>query len=84
MNNPVNLGFKKIVYDSIELLKCWECGEPHMWRNYPRLSPSIKNSVQNLQVASIIGDIDRKTHKINATLDGRQVDHQSTIVEVEG
>jgi hypothetical protein len=48
------------------------------------LKPINKTSVHNLQEASTIGDIGRNIHKINAALDGRQADHQSTIVEIEG
>jgi hypothetical protein len=44
----------------------------------------MKTSFHNLQEASIVGDIGRSMHKINATLDGRKADHQSTIVEIEG
>jgi hypothetical protein len=29
-NKPINLGFKKITDSPRELLKCWECGEPHL------------------------------------------------------
>jgi hypothetical protein len=32
---------------------------------------------------SIVGDIVRSMHKINAPLDGGQADHQSTIGEIE-
>jgi hypothetical protein len=43
-----------------------------------------RTPVHNIQEASIVGDIGRSIHKINATLDGRQADHKSTIVEFEG
>jgi len=64
-------------------LKCWDCGEPPLRRNFPCLNPTERNSVHNLQEASTVGYIGRSMHKINAYLDGRHVDHQSTIVEVE-
>jgi hypothetical protein len=35
---PVNLGTKKFGDNPWEPLKCWECGEPHLRRNFPRLS----------------------------------------------
>jgi len=53
-------------------------------RNCSCLNPSIQASFHNLQEASTVGDICRSMHKINATLDGRKADHQSTIVEIEG
>jgi hypothetical protein len=31
-----------------------------------------------------VGDVGRILHRINAVVDGRQDDHQSTVVEVEG
>ena len=31
-----------------------------------------------------MGDVGRSIHRINAVVDGQQVDHQSTVVEVEG
>jgi len=67
-----------------EPLKCWDCGEAHLQRKCPHLKPSYKNSVYNLQEASTVGDIGRRIHRINVALDGKQVDHQSTIVEIEG
>jgi hypothetical protein len=82
-NKPVNLGFKKIVDSPREPLKCWECGEPHL-EKFSMLKPINKTSVHKLQEASTVGDIGRSIHKINASLDGRQAYHQSTIVEVEG
>jgi hypothetical protein len=81
---PVNLGAKKIGDNPREPLKCWECGEPHLRRNCPRLTSAARTTVHNLQEASTVGDVGRSMHIINAVVDGRQVDHQSTIVEVEG
>jgi hypothetical protein len=40
--------------------------------------------VHNLQEASTVGDMGRILHRINATIDGRQADHQSSVVEIEG
>jgi hypothetical protein len=80
----VNLGTKKFGDNLRELLKCWECGEPHLRRNCPRLTSATRTTVHNLQEASTVGDVGRSLHKINADVDGRQADHQSTVVEVEG
>jgi hypothetical protein len=38
----------------------------------------------HLQEASTVGYMGRNMHKINAIVDQRKVDHQSTIMEVEG
>jgi hypothetical protein len=81
---PVNLGTKKFGDNPREPLKCWECGEPHLRRNCPCLTSGARTMVHNLQEASTVGDVGRSLHRINAVMDGRQVDHQSTVVEVEG
>jgi len=31
-----------------------------------------------------VGDVGRSLHQINASIDGRQADHQSSVVEIEG
>jgi hypothetical protein len=31
-----------------------------------------------------VGDVNRSLHRINATIDGRQDDHQSSVVEIKG
>jgi hypothetical protein len=81
---PVNLGIKNFGDSPREPLKCWECGEPHLRRNSPRLNFAAKTMVHNLQEASTVGDVGRISHKINEKMDGRQADHQSTVMEVEG
>jgi predicted aspartyl protease len=53
-------------------------------RNGPCLNPIGRTTVQNLQEYSTVGDVGRSIHRIHAVVDGRQVDHQSTIMEVEG
>jgi hypothetical protein len=80
----VNLGMKKFWDNSHEPLKCWECGEPHLRRNYPRLIATNRTVVHNLQEASTVGDMGKSLHRINAAIDGRQADHQSSVVEIEG
>jgi hypothetical protein len=44
----------------------------------------VRTTVHNLQEDSIVGDVGRSLHRINAIVDGRQGNHQSTIVEIEG
>jgi hypothetical protein len=80
----VNLGTKKFGDNSHKELKCWECGEPHLRRNCPRLIAANIIFVHNLQEASTVGDVGRSMHWINAAIDGRQADHQSSVVEIEG
>jgi hypothetical protein len=75
---------KKFGDNSRETLKCWECGEPHLRRNCPHLISANKTFVHNLQEASTMGDLGRSLHRINATIDGRQANHQSSVVDIRG
>jgi hypothetical protein len=81
---PVNLGMKKFGDISHEPLKCWECGEPHLRRNCPCLISANRTVVHNLQEASMVGDVGRSLHHINAAIDGQQPDHHSSVVEIKG
>jgi hypothetical protein len=54
---PVNLGMKKFGDIPHKPLKCWECGEPHLRRICPRLNPTNRTVVHNLQEASTVGDV---------------------------
>ena len=81
---PVNLGTKKFGDSPREPLKCWECGEPHLRRNCPHLNLANRTTIHNLQEALTVGDMGRSLHRINAAIDGRQADHQSSVVEIEG
>jgi len=79
-NKPFNLGFKRIPDGPREPLKCLECGDPHLRRNCPRLNRSNRTSFHNLQEDTIVEDVGKNIHIIIAALEGRQVDHQSTVV----
>jgi hypothetical protein len=69
-NKLVNMGFKKVGDNHTEPFKSWECGEHHMWKHCPHLNPSSITPVHNIEEDSIVGDIGRSVHNINATLDG--------------
>ena len=81
---PINLETKKFGDIPRKPLKCWECGDPHLRRNYPRLNSATRTIDHNLQEALTVGDVDRSLHRINAVMDGRQANHQSSVVEIEG
>ena len=51
--------------------------------HFPRLTGENK-TFHSVQEASIVGEIGRNFHSINAALEDRQANHQSTIVEIEG
>jgi hypothetical protein len=59
------------------------CGEEHMLRDYPYRKQNNR-SVYNIQEATKINDVPRCMPQIYATLDNRQVDHQASVVEMEG
>ena len=44
--------------------------------------PRKKNNLHNIQEASNVGDVGGSVQRIYAALDGRQVDHQSRMIEV--
>jgi hypothetical protein len=41
-NRPVNIGVSIVGDSPKEPLKCWESGEPHLRRNFPRLNPKTR------------------------------------------
>ena len=55
----------------------------HLWRNFPHLNQTNK-VVHNLQEASIVGEVGKSYHQINAALKNQQAYYQSAIVEIEG
>ena len=65
-----------------EPLKCLECGDTHLLMNFPLLNKSDK-VVHILQEASTAREIGKCFHRINASLDDRHANHQSTIVGIE-
>jgi hypothetical protein len=81
---PANPGVKKVWDNLREPLKCLECGEPHLRRNFPCLISTMRTTVHKLQESSTVGNMGRSVHKIKLAIDGRQAYHQCTIVEVEG
>jgi hypothetical protein len=50
-----------------------------MYKDFPHRKYKA-NTVHNIQEATIVGDMER----IYATLDDRQVEYQSNMIEVEG
>jgi hypothetical protein len=81
---PVNPGTKKFGDNPCEQLKCWECGQPHLRTNCPHLNSTNITAIHNLQESSTVGDMGKILDRINAPIDGRQADHQSSVVEIDG
>jgi len=60
-----------------------------MWRASSKEELTHLNSanitvVHNLQEVSMVGDVGKNLHWLNAAIDGRQADHHSSVVEIEG
>ena len=70
-------------FERKEPVKCWECNGPH----YASICPNRKKTVSNIhtiQEEMTIGELARSMPRINATLENRQAEYQTSMVEVEG
>ena len=66
-----------------ELVKCWKFQGPH----YASVCPNIKKAVNNIhtvQEETTVSELARGMPIINATLENRQAEYQTSMVEVEG
>jgi hypothetical protein len=63
-------------------LQCWGCKGTHLYQNFP-LNKNTNQTVHNIHEATKVNDIARSIHKINVFLENQQVDHQSSMVEIE-
>ena len=66
-----------------EPVKCWKCNGPH----YASVCPNRKNIVSNIHTIHedmTVGDLARTMPRLNAALENRQADYQTSMVEVEG
>jgi hypothetical protein len=66
-----------------EPLKCWGCREEHLLRDYPHRQQRSQK-VYNIKEATTVNDVARSVPQIYAALDNNQVDHQASVVEIEG
>ena len=65
-------------------VKCWGCNRPQLYQICPH-NPNKKMAPINMvHEASTVNEIARNIPRINATLEDRHADHQSTMLEVEG
>ena len=63
-------------------LQCCGCGEAHYFKNCPQRGRN--DTLENLQEASIVGDVARNIPRINAALEDRREYYQPMIIELEG
>jgi hypothetical protein len=66
-----------------EPLKCWGCGEENLLRDCPHRQQNSQK-VYNIQEATTVIDVARSVSQIYVALDNNQVDHQASVVEIEG
>ena len=66
-----------------EPVKCWECNGPHYASVFPNWKKTVSN-IHMIQEDMTIGDLTRTMPTINAALENRKVDYQTSMVEVEG
>ena len=70
-------------FERKEPIKCWECNGPH----YALVCHNRKKTVSNIhtiQEEMTVGELARTMPRINAALENRQEEYQTSIVEVEG
>jgi hypothetical protein len=82
-NKPFGVASGKDDNTKIEPFKCWGCGEAHLLRELPYRKQNNRR-VYNIQEATTFNDVARSMPQIYAALDARQVDHQYSVVEMEG
>ena len=70
-------------FERKEPVKCWECNGPHYASVFPNRKKIVSN-IHMVQEEMIVGDLARTMPRINAALENRQADYQTSMVEVEG
>jgi hypothetical protein len=64
-------------------IKCWGCKGDHMYIDCPHKGDRMR-TMHNIQEETIVEYVGRNIPRIYATLENRQADHQSNMIEVEG
>jgi hypothetical protein len=64
-------------------MRCWGCDGDHMYKDFPHKGDKMRN-VHNIEEANIVDDVEKSMPRIYASLDNRQEDYQSHMVEIEG
>eukprot|EP00253_Pinus_taeda_P028992 PITA_28992 len=63
-------------------VQCWGCGGPHYVKNCPQRKGV--DQISQIQEASTVGEVACSMPRINAALEDRQAEYQSSMVEFEG
>jgi len=64
-------------------IKCWIFQEFHYARDFPQNKKNYSN-VNLVQAKATVGDVARETQRISVALENQQVDHQTSMAEIEG
>jgi hypothetical protein len=64
-------------------IQCWGCKGDHMYRYCPHRGEKMRN-FHNVQQDETVEDMGRNVPRIYASLDNKQVEFQSHMIEVEG
>ena len=82
-NKPSGSTPGKIDNPKRETLKCWVCGEEHLLRDFLHRQQNSRR-IYNIQESTTVNDVARSVPQIYASLDNKQDDHQTSVVEMEG
>jgi len=63
-------------------IKCWGCEGDHMHKDFPHKGDSMR-TMHNIQKVGTVDDVGRSMPRIYTTLENRQEDYQSHMIEVE-
>ena len=66
-----------------EHVKCQECQEPHYVKECLNRRRNY-NNVHTIQEEKIVGDVENEMPRIIESLENREDDHQTSMVEVQG
>jgi hypothetical protein len=64
-------------------IQCWGCGGDHVLRDFPHKGEKVKTSY-NVQQDEIMEDMGKSVPRIYVSLDNKQAEFQSHMIEVEG
>jgi hypothetical protein len=65
------------------LMQCWGCNGDHKFIDFPDRKDKVR-TIHNVQQAEIVEDMGRRVPRIYASLDNKQDEFQSHMIEVEG
>jgi DNA-directed RNA polymerase subunit N (RpoN/RPB10) len=63
-------------------IQCWSCGEDHMSRYFPQRGYKVRIAY-SIQQVKTFEDMGMNVPRIYATLDNKQVEFQSHMIELE-